>query len=1811
MKKLFFTHATRLLLAFLCIVTGFSHANADVTVFLLGSSPKVMVTSHNGTCTGTASGTAFSSYTATYGTAFTKTVTASDGKTWYYEVFKGLSSINIVFNNGSWNGGNQTDDLSNVSGTKYYYVKNGVYLDFTSLKSTYSSAMPSYYCFGQNNSSWSSFYYYTWNSETQGGWPGSAGSKVGTNHENGKDIYFCPITGSTAPGNIKWNGNSSPESSNQTFSNGSFYWVENNNGGNFGSSWNASFTAWPTVPAENTYSADIYVYATTAPTLSGVTFSQENNNNSNDNYDNLFKWYKGTISKTQSAWTGSVTLTAGSASKSLTLGTDIANNGTYYYYANGSTFTATNANYNPYAGNTFTFYVKSFTQPKLYLFYAKLSGTAEPNGAWGSDNTASTSDVNNGEADWYKVTATGYPTMKAIVHGTDQQDVSYNNSTTLTPGTYYIVYDYTNNSVSSVTTTPPAAAEPTVKIAGSWDEWANQITMTKQSAGIYTATVSNVPNNATFKFIYNNNEGSGDKWYGAAAGTTVTANNTQYDFLFDNAASNLGENITIKGTGNITFTVNFNTKKFSVTGLVAPTTYTYNVYVRNTGNDVAPTLYAFDGADYTPAGINTWNDSQIGVSGTEVTNVNALGKKWYHFTVTSTTSSLKVIAVAGSGHQTENITLPSQGTYYIAFNGEQAGTSGAGITANVMTTAPEAGLYLAGAFGGSTEWTQTAMTLSDGSYTVTKNAVNTGDEFQFVMKDGVDEVWYGGVSNDYYGVHPDLCTGITLTDGTNGNRANFRVTDGYGNLTFTVPASLDKMTITGWNETSNTFTIYVRASWAPYAHVYYTRGGSDYVVNEGFATSKVALSTTETLVDGKSWYKLTVTAPTPSISVIFTDGQQQSPTITQSNLTEYYVYNYEDNNNTQANVANNDYRLGVVPMIGKDLYLIGKANGHGWAPNNGIKMTRNGHVYTLENVQLTKASDQDGFAFASVLAESTATENWDAVVNPLRLMSHLEHGEAIGESGLGTKHSIERYHADHRNWRMDLNGRFNITVDLDNEYVIIERANEPLYMMGTYYYNGKQYSFAPNDAAEMQTTDGKVYTLSGVTLDYTVDGNDVKHGNTFQFIKALTETNDDGAYTYLRDYHLRMGANGATKIIEDKDINVELPAAKFTETEYYDYEMNTRGKFMVIVNLTDADHPTVLLRPMATGTNEMTIHLEKTANVVSPTLIAWDKLKTDPSNADFATAEGNFNHEDKVVYAGEITTPDGRSWYTWTVNNAIADFYFTRTNGSVKQSETLWRRAGNVYYTWPSLNDDDTEDETREYTYVAASGVPDCAQMLEDHYYVYFINTPGWDNVFCHAWNDNGAMLPKSDDANYAHHNDYPGVICELVGYDSEGYEVYRFDFTEYFGGNNNFTVPTGVIFNNGCDTKGDAIVRDYSTNPPTERDGLNKEQSGDFVYDNGAVYDYLGMLVTGNSLGNLIVNGIVEGPEYSIDCELEAVYFDEDAEETITVDGATHTVYGALYCKDKDDFFSTQYVEKSQIKSNEIDYMMTKTNLMEGHSRYDQSNWIKLTLSTRYFTDHNNGVEMTKDQQLALLRQYKDKVLPASSVKGQLMNNINPKMHVVDLPAIADCKAGTYSSAPNVMVTANFVGTQDCKESAYGHDGKNRYFFVTPKPYEYVHITWAVYENDAFYVPKRDYMGEGRYPQWYNEGDLDGYFKVEWDMLEQAATPVNGEVYQFDAIVTLNEATYAGNTGAGAPRRAVAHKGTAANAYDYIVKPLNISGTGAVITAVNDVNTEKAVTRVRYYNVAGVESDQPFDGVNIIVTEYNDGTKTTSKQLR
>ena len=63
----------------------------------------------------------------------------------------------------------------------------------------------------------------------------------------------------------------------------------------------------------------------------------------------------------------------------------------------------------------------------------------------------------------------------------------------------------------------------------------------------------------------------------------------------------------------------------------------------------------------------------------------------------------------------------------------------------------------------------------------------------------------------------------------------------------------------------------------------------------------------------------------------------------------------------------------------------------------------------------------------------------------------------------------------------------------------------------------------------------------------------------------------------------------------------------------------------------------------------------------------------------------------------------------------------------------------------------------------------------------------------------------------------------------------------------------------------------------------------------------------------------------------------------------------------------------------------------------------------------------------------------------------------------------------------------------------------------------------------------------------------------------------------------------------------------NYTIMPVNATS----VTAINDIDLTKQVTKVTYINMTGLESNTPFQGMNIVVTLYNDGTKAISKVVK
>lgn len=61
----------------------------------------------------------------------------------------------------------------------------------------------------------------------------------------------------------------------------------------------------------------------------------------------------------------------------------------------------------------------------------------------------------------------------------------------------------------------------------------------------------------------------------------------------------------------------------------------------------------------------------------------------------------------------------------------------------------------------------------------------------------------------------------------------------------------------------------------------------------------------------------------------------------------------------------------------------------------------------------------------------------------------------------------------------------------------------------------------------------------------------------------------------------------------------------------------------------------------------------------------------------------------------------------------------------------------------------------------------------------------------------------------------------------------------------------------------------------------------------------------------------------------------------------------------------------------------------------------------------------------------------------------------------------------------------------------------------------------------------------------------------------------------------------------------------------LNWTADSQVITGVDDLNASAEVASVTYYNLAGVASQEPFDGINLVVKTMTDGSTVTTKMIK
>lgn len=63
----------------------------------------------------------------------------------------------------------------------------------------------------------------------------------------------------------------------------------------------------------------------------------------------------------------------------------------------------------------------------------------------------------------------------------------------------------------------------------------------------------------------------------------------------------------------------------------------------------------------------------------------------------------------------------------------------------------------------------------------------------------------------------------------------------------------------------------------------------------------------------------------------------------------------------------------------------------------------------------------------------------------------------------------------------------------------------------------------------------------------------------------------------------------------------------------------------------------------------------------------------------------------------------------------------------------------------------------------------------------------------------------------------------------------------------------------------------------------------------------------------------------------------------------------------------------------------------------------------------------------------------------------------------------------------------------------------------------------------------------------------------------------------------------------------------NYTIMPVSAD----IVTAVENINATKQVVKVNYVSTTGIVSDKPFPGLNIVITELNDGSRVVTKTMK
>ncbi|MBR1881862.1 MAG: chitobiase/beta-hexosaminidase C-terminal domain-containing protein [Muribaculaceae bacterium] len=277
----------------------------------------------------------------------------------------------------------------------------------------------------------------------------------------------------------------------------------------------------------------------------------------------------------------------------------------------------------------------------------------------------------------------------------------------------------------------------------------------------------------------------------------------------------------------------------------------------------------------------------------------------------------------------------------------------------------------------------------------------------------------------------------------------------------------------------------------------------------------------------------------------------------------------------------------------------------------------------------------------------------------------------------------------------------------------------------------------------------------------------------------------------------------------------------------------------------------------------------------------------------------------------------------------------------------------------------------------------------------------------------------------------------------------------------------------------------------------------------------------------------------------------------------------------------SIHAIEVPSFDTSTIDYMV---NAHQQTGEWQQNNWLMLDMT-------DVGVQNIMGKENMLIK--------GGTLSGTLVDLTNYTLRVAAKPEYAPAEA---NYARNVYCAGNFYDSDVMQESA---SGARSYFFMRPKPMEVAQITWVVWENEAFYMPKAGQRLEGG--GIANAAGLHGAFEVDMTYNEPSDfVPADGEMYQFAGVVMRKT-----DAVLQARHSPVLTDPDSELSTHFVVCPLNLSAADEhVVTAVAPITADKTLVGTTYVNAMGQVNPRPHKGFNVVITRYDDGSSRQQKQM-